>query len=718
MAERARGRRIGHGIALALLLAALLEGAAHVAYRALAGSWLSFDQRRAVLERIAAGAAGDPAAPDRAAAAAPQLALHPYLGFVDARAARAGQPPANALGFHGEASPLRRRSADRYLLAITGGSVAAGVATFGAATLAEELEAAPELAGRTVEVLDLALGGWKQPQQLMLLNWLLALGGELDALVNLDGYNEVSLATVDVFDRGLHPAYPSCWDLLTDLAPDADQLRAIGSIAWTRAEQAEAAAGLLGSVRFYSAAAEVAALLGERRRERALAAANAALLAARSAPRSPQSVGPPFEPPSDGALYGELAAIWSRCSRQMDALGRQNGIRYFHFLQPNQHVPESKPMGRIERAIALAEPFPRRSRAVVQGYPRLAAAGAELAASGIAFYDLRFLFADVAEPLYVDGCCHLNEAGYRRIAARVAAEIRRALERGDRELLELAFAAPELVQAVPRLELPLGARWLDGSIEEVTPAAHGAIVESSAPDVVSVLPDGSLCAWRAGTATVTARYGGRSAVASIRCTVALTALALEPTALVLDDPLAEPRVRARARYSDGSEIDVAGGVPRATFSSSAPGVIDVDADGALWALDHGEARITVRFGDREAAIAVRSALGRAEAYGASPVRLALQSSGSSPDALELEVAGAPAHAPGHLALRTAPPGAAAGAQFRIALASDGAGAARAAVPLAPARALGQRAVWVEARFTDPSDASREVASNGLRLALP
>ena len=43
----------------------------------------------------------------------------------------------------------------------------------------------------------------------------------------------------------------------------------------------------------------------------------------------------------------------------------------------------------------------------------------ELRAGGVRYYDLTDAFVDVAETLYLDGCCHLNETGNRLLARRV-----------------------------------------------------------------------------------------------------------------------------------------------------------------------------------------------------------------------------------------------------------------------------------------------------------
>jgi len=105
-----------------------------------------------------------------------------------------------------------------------------------------------------------------------------------------------------------------------------------------------------------------------------------------------------------------------------------NGTLYFHFLQPNQYLEGSKPMGRLERQAAVA-PGSVFETSVRAGYPLLREAGRELAAQGVAFQDLTGAFADVREPLYVDTCCHLNQQGYRILGRAMGRSIAAAMER-------------------------------------------------------------------------------------------------------------------------------------------------------------------------------------------------------------------------------------------------------------------------------------------------
>ena len=120
--------------------------------------------------------------------------------------------------------------------------------------------------------------------------------------------------------------------------------------------------------------------------------------------------------------FALLAAVWSRCSMQLDRLCRANGIRYFHFLQPNQYVADSKTMGSVERARAYKEDAIYKP-GVEQGYPLLIEEGKKLLQSGVRFVDLTKVFIDIEEPVYIDDCCHLDVKGKQIVAAAVAQAI-------------------------------------------------------------------------------------------------------------------------------------------------------------------------------------------------------------------------------------------------------------------------------------------------------
>ena len=106
----------------------------------------------------------------------------------------------------------------------------------------------------------------------------------------------------------------------------------------------------------------------------------------------------------------------------MHELCEANGIRYFHFLQPNQYVPDSKRLGEEERETAFTADHPYR-RGVEKGYPFLVQSGRELSRRGIRFHDLTMTFSDTDEQIYIDDCCHYNEKGNEILGAVIGQTI-------------------------------------------------------------------------------------------------------------------------------------------------------------------------------------------------------------------------------------------------------------------------------------------------------
>jgi hypothetical protein len=101
----------------------------------------------------------------------------------------------------------------------------------------------------------------------------------------------------------------------------------------------------------------------------------------------------------------------------MDDLCRRNGAVYFHFLQPNQYVAGSKPMGMEEAAIALDQNL-LYGPSVLRGYPHLREVGTHLAAE-LNFRDMTMIFSTTPSVVYSDNCCHLTKDGYRIFSRQI-----------------------------------------------------------------------------------------------------------------------------------------------------------------------------------------------------------------------------------------------------------------------------------------------------------
>lgn len=367
--------------------------------------------------------------------------LHPYLGFV--RNAQPGRETrvnrllvddkVNQFGFFGK-SPLTPKDDDVVRIAFTGGSVAEELFLYGRDTLADELVATGVFGNRKIEIVSAAIAGFKQPQQLLALSYLLVLGASLDIVINLDGFNEVVLPFTDNVPLKLAPSYPFRWRSVAAKGIDPGAAILIAQIAEAERDYRE---WQLLFDRFplrHSSFVLATWQVVRERNESSRAALEIALRERLGADASPQSGGPPFDRSAygnaQGALFAHSAAIWRRSSEALASLCESRGIEYFHFLQPNQYV-NWNPHDDLQRKTALS---PRQNSTRIgaeTGYRWLIAEGSKLRAAGVRFSDLTGMFSTQSEPIYRDHCCHFFALGYELLAQRIASEVATALQHGD-----------------------------------------------------------------------------------------------------------------------------------------------------------------------------------------------------------------------------------------------------------------------------------------------
>lgn len=427
-----RNRKIAF-VLLGLLFALLvLELGSFLILSAVEGRWMPPGAVRA--ERGAISASGvDVARPGEEDAVVRQLlatsVIHPYLGFVrDPASVELGNahPQSHEFGFiQNRHSLFLEPSPERVVVAVTGGSVARSVAIHGDA-LYHALAKSRRFAAKKVHVLSLATGGYKQPQQLISLNYLLALGAHFDVVINLDGFNDVVLAPARNLPNETFLFFPYHWALRVGHL-DLDDRRRIGELTYLR-QRRRAWAQAFG---FAPASSSLTAALLWKSFDNVWASrvirAEEALETGRNDGDDYQAKGPRRTYEDEDEMYRDLATVWSRSSRQMHLLCRGMGIEYHHFLQPNQYVPDSKPLSAEEKSEFWQANHPYRAPAV-QGYPWLVRLGRELREQGVAFHDLTGIFRERPETLYRDTCCHLNPAGNELLAEAIARAIDEAEE--------------------------------------------------------------------------------------------------------------------------------------------------------------------------------------------------------------------------------------------------------------------------------------------------
>ncbi len=367
--------------------------------------------------------------------------VHPYLGFVinrnfyrDAEVQKVY--PGLSISREGfvvdQSAPsvIQKRSPDRLIVGITGGSFAGGLAVMGAKELERILTESGRFPGKRVVFVRLANGGYKQPQQLMTLAYLLGLGAQFDVIINVDGFNEVALSPFE--NLGAIPVdFPRSWHVTVRKAGGETEIRAAEAEAATlRSRQSRLADWFERAPFRYSVTLNVVWSSLDARLENQVRAISRRF-DNRDAEASSDAVVRfyrPEDPPAPNRLYADLTSLWKDCSIQMSKLCAANQIAYFHFLQPNQYVPGSKTMGPEERRIAVSDRQPMKT-SVLQGYPLLQQAGLELQKAGVQYQDLTMVFSRHPEPLYEDDCCHPNRQGYEIVARSIAETVARTTTR-------------------------------------------------------------------------------------------------------------------------------------------------------------------------------------------------------------------------------------------------------------------------------------------------
>ncbi|WP_165073399.1 hypothetical protein [Paludisphaera rhizosphaerae] len=355
--------------------------------------------------------------------------VHPYVGYVQnpsvpsgfVRASDGRQASASAYGYLDDKEPIQKREPGKVIVGVTGGSVACYFGLNGTKRLEEALKESPEYADKTFVFVNLALGGYKEPQQLATLAYLMALGAEFDLVVNIDGFNEVALYELENEPHQVFPAFPRSW--YARVGGDDPFLGVIRTKLNEIEESRNALARWVSRPPWrWSILCNVFWKLRDRRLDWERYQIVMRHQDLQDKPGPYVATGPLRKFDDRGELYEYLASIWSNASLSIDALCRRNGARYFHFLQPNQYVADSKPMDAAEKRLSYKEEHPYR-RGVEKGYPLLVRNGKALGDRGVAFTDLTGLFRDHPESLYVDDCCHFNQQGIEIMAGAIARAI-------------------------------------------------------------------------------------------------------------------------------------------------------------------------------------------------------------------------------------------------------------------------------------------------------
>ena len=299
----------------------------------------------------------------------------------------------------------------RYVVGLFGGSVALRVRI----ALEQRLRHMLDSQGMSKELtlVTFATPGFKQPQQLLQLAFLLSEGARFDLVLNLDGYNEAVLSIAENHDRGIYPTYPRLWDLRVQKTREIRQAKAELDTIRGRLDRMDS---LLTETHLrYSVYSGLLHRFLNQSLENQFLWVNKSVIENTSRHKGRgaavlEKTGPQEGFSSRQELVDHVVSTWWRSSIMMAGMAAAQGGRYIHFLQPNQYLKNSKPLSDLERNSAHSEQSAG-FRYVGLVYPEMIGQAPRFKAMNVEFHDFSSIFNKITETLYVDTCCHFNEQG-------------------------------------------------------------------------------------------------------------------------------------------------------------------------------------------------------------------------------------------------------------------------------------------------------------------
>ena len=366
--------------------------------------------------------------------------FHPFFGFIQKPSAdfRPGFK-VNNYGFISPYDyPFKKTKPNQFIIGVFGGSVASDYAIFQVQNkiLPKYLKQLPRLKDQEFIILSFATGGYKQPQQLLILNYFLALGQELDMVVNIDGFNEVALSNLNNKNQ-IDLAMPSLQHIqpLTNLANNSLSIKAMKATVRIQENKAQinqalttlqnctlAACDAFTSVYIQNLVNNYKTDVIKFEKERTKQQDGGSVIYI----NTNKSVL------EDSVAFEQMAQNWAKSSIFMHKVLSASNVPYFQVLQPNQYYQTKRVFGEAEKQIAFHQETPY-AKAVELGYPALFKKFPNLEKNNIDILNGVNVFDKTRDAVYMDSCCHYNQAGEVIFSDYVGSSILEVLRKDERK---------------------------------------------------------------------------------------------------------------------------------------------------------------------------------------------------------------------------------------------------------------------------------------------
>lgn len=365
--------------------------------------------------------------------------LHPFFGYVMKQGAFTNKKinlKVNKSGFFSlKDYPFNKTSENQFIVGIFGGSVANNLAVdeYESRMLSRKLKNYPEFANKEIIVLNFANGGYKQPQQLLILNYFLAVGQEFDLVVNIDGFNEVALANLNNKSK-LDIGMPSVQHVqpLTDLANDnlsQEVMTSIVKISENKKQLKTTIAQLQNCrLALCNAVISIQVRLLLKDYQQQIIKYDTQVKQSKTDPKNSGTVYIPKSDTvlNDDAAFSKMVSMWYESSVMMNQVLSSRNIPYFQFIQPNQYYPTKRVFTKKEKDFAISKDSPY-MEGVTKGYPLLLSKVDDLQKARINIFNGVNILDNTKETVYKDSCCHYNLVGQDIFANYVSSSIIKVL---------------------------------------------------------------------------------------------------------------------------------------------------------------------------------------------------------------------------------------------------------------------------------------------------
>jgi hypothetical protein len=349
--------------------------------------------------------------------------LHPFFGYVMKQGAFTKKELGIKVNSQGFLSlydyPFVKQKENQYIIGIFGGSVAHNFVNDEYVTkeFSEKLKKFPEFANKEIIILSFASGGYKQPQQLLILNYFLAIGQKFDMVINIDGFNEVALANLNnkaQVDLGM----PSVQHIqpLTGLANNSlssEVMSSIVKITETKKQLRETINKLDRcklALCYTITSLHLKQLVESYQKQVIDYDQNVKKSNIKDDKNNIVYIPKAKSVLDDAKAFEKMVATWSESSLMMRQLSAKRKIQYFHFIQPNQYYLTKRVFTEEEKRLYLNPNSPY-SDAVKKGYPLLLSKAEDLRKLQLNIFSATNILDDAKETVYQDACCHYNEIG-------------------------------------------------------------------------------------------------------------------------------------------------------------------------------------------------------------------------------------------------------------------------------------------------------------------